>query len=337
MTPDLLYDQMIGVGRGPQARLLLRRQPRRRLAAPLPRRDRERLAARRSRSRSTATPAWRTATPPGAARLPFARAARLHRHRPGRAHARQADHLPVHRRGARRRAGAATRRRDRPRPGGRPRTATCSCGASRACRRRRCWRRGARWSPSSGSSTSSSRGPGGVVLPGWAIDAVAEAPRRLAARPTPRDHRARQRLLPGLGRDQPRPRRRSAPGWTSTSRRSDRVSAADRTDEVQTVVAARRLRDARSCFIGVGRPSTAAILARDGPQPGPRARLRVGDDRRQAAPDPAVDRRRRAGRDRRRRRLGARDVQLLDRAGPDRGRVPRRRPGRPLRATSTRP
>jgi glutaconate CoA-transferase subunit B len=33
-------------------------------------------------------------------------------------------------------------------------------------------------------------------------------------------------------------------------------------DEVQTVVAARRLQDARSVFIGVGRPSTAAILAR---------------------------------------------------------------------------
>ena len=32
--------------------------------------------------------------------------------------------------------------------------------------------------------------------------------------------------------------------------------------EVQTVVAARRLRDAQSVFIGVGRPSTAAILAR---------------------------------------------------------------------------
>ncbi len=32
--------------------------------------------------------------------------------------------------------------------------------------------------------------------------------------------------------------------------------------EVQTVVAARRLRDATSVFIGVGRPSTAAILAR---------------------------------------------------------------------------
>ena len=33
-------------------------------------------------------------------------------------------------------------------------------------------------------------------------------------------------------------------------------------DEAQTVVAARRLRGARSVFIGVGRPSTAAILAR---------------------------------------------------------------------------
>ncbi len=34
-------------------------------------------------------------------------------------------------------------------------------------------------------------------------------------------------------------------------------------DEVQTVVAARRLKGARSVFIGVGRPSTAAILARN--------------------------------------------------------------------------
>jgi glutaconate CoA-transferase subunit B len=33
-------------------------------------------------------------------------------------------------------------------------------------------------------------------------------------------------------------------------------------DEIQTVVAARRLARARVCFIGVGRPSTAAILAR---------------------------------------------------------------------------
>jgi glutaconate CoA-transferase subunit B len=39
------------------------------------------------------------------------------------------------------------------------------------------------------------------------------------------------------------------------------MSAAD-SGEVQTVVAARRLRDAKSVFIGVGRPSTAAILCR---------------------------------------------------------------------------
>ncbi len=32
--------------------------------------------------------------------------------------------------------------------------------------------------------------------------------------------------------------------------------------EVQTVVAARRLRETRSVFIGVGRPSTPVILAR---------------------------------------------------------------------------
>ena len=39
-------------------------------------------------------------------------------------------------------------------------------------------------------------------------------------------------------------------------------AAAATTDELQTIVAARRLADARTVFIGVGRPSTAAILAR---------------------------------------------------------------------------
>jgi glutaconate CoA-transferase subunit B len=33
-------------------------------------------------------------------------------------------------------------------------------------------------------------------------------------------------------------------------------------DEVQTIVAARRLEHVHSVFIGVGRPSTAALLAR---------------------------------------------------------------------------
>jgi glutaconate CoA-transferase subunit B len=40
------------------------------------------------------------------------------------------------------------------------------------------------------------------------------------------------------------------------------VNDAATLDEVQTVVAARRLKHANSVFIGVGRPSTAAILAR---------------------------------------------------------------------------
>ena len=40
------------------------------------------------------------------------------------------------------------------------------------------------------------------------------------------------------------------------------MSEAPSSGEVQTVVAARRLRESRSVFIGVGRPSTAAILAR---------------------------------------------------------------------------
>jgi glutaconate CoA-transferase, subunit B len=41
------------------------------------------------------------------------------------------------------------------------------------------------------------------------------------------------------------------------------ANAAEATSgEVQTVIAARRLRDVRTVFIGVGRPSTAAILAR---------------------------------------------------------------------------
>ena len=40
------------------------------------------------------------------------------------------------------------------------------------------------------------------------------------------------------------------------------VTEAATTGEIQTIVAARLLTDARSVFIGVGRPSTAAILAR---------------------------------------------------------------------------
>ena len=72
MTPDIVYDQLIGAGCARKLDLLVGRQPGRRLAAPLPRRDPERLAARRSRSRSTATPGSPTATSPPPPGLPFA-------------------------------------------------------------------------------------------------------------------------------------------------------------------------------------------------------------------------------------------------------------------------
>jgi glutaconate CoA-transferase subunit B len=44
---------------------------------------------------------------------------------------------------------------------------------------------------------------------------------------------------------------------------ADAAATAATSAEIQTVVAARLLHDAQSCFIGVGRPSTAAILARE--------------------------------------------------------------------------
>src|SRR3954452_684714 len=52
---------------------------------------------------------------------------------------------------------------------------------------------------------------------------------------------------------------------SSSPRGWRRMSSAS--GETQTIVAARLLRDARSVFIGVGRPSTAAILARMVPNP----------------------------------------------------------------------
>src|SRR5262249_26958548 len=83
----------------------------------------------------------------------------------------------------------------------------------------------------------------------------------------PRDRRPRQRLLQVLGRHEPRPRRvrpvderqRALGGRARVTVTSDTKASAG---EVQTVVAARRLSDTRTVFIGVGRPSTAAILAR---------------------------------------------------------------------------
>ena len=72
MTPDLIYDQLIGMGCAREADLLLGRQSRRRLAAPPARRGRERLAAAARASRSTATPPWRMPMRRAPPDLPFA-------------------------------------------------------------------------------------------------------------------------------------------------------------------------------------------------------------------------------------------------------------------------
>ena len=55
--------------------------------------------------------------------------------------------------------------------------------------------------------------PGAVVLPTWAVTAVAEVPRRRPPVLRAGLLRPRQRLLPGVGRDQPVPRRGSPTGW----------------------------------------------------------------------------------------------------------------------------
>ena len=62
MTPDLIYDQMIGMGLVKKMIFSWTGNPGRRLAAPGPRRDREGPARGRSSSRSIRTRRWPTPT-----------------------------------------------------------------------------------------------------------------------------------------------------------------------------------------------------------------------------------------------------------------------------------
>jgi acyl CoA:acetate/3-ketoacid CoA transferase alpha subunit len=78
----------------------------------------------------------------------------------------------------------------------------------------------------------------------------------------PGDYHTRQRFLPLLGSGQPRSRRvRPVDARAGAGGGAGAVSEVT-SAEIQTIAAARRLEHARSVFIGVGRPSTAAILAR---------------------------------------------------------------------------
>ena len=211
-----------------QAGLLLGRQPRRRLAAPLPRRRRARLAACRSRSRSTATPAWPTATRPA---RPGCRSRCCAATRAPTCVQHTATIAPITCPFTGEVLTAVPALRpdvgDHPRAARRPRTATCSCGASSACRRRRCSRprrvaghgRGdrrraraaarARSCCPPGRSTASPRCRGGAH-PSYAHGYYE------------RDNDAYR----ALGRDQPRPRTRSRAwlGARCSARREPRVS-----------------------------------------------------------------------------------------------------------------
>ena len=262
-----------------QAGLLLGRQPRRRLAAPVPRRGRARLAARRSSSRSTATPGWPTATWPAPRGLPFA----VLRGYNGTDLPEHTDTIapidvPVHRRGADRRAGARPGRRRSSTPSGPTARATSSCGGIAGVQKEAVL--GAERSLVTVEEIVDELEPrpGAVVLPRWAVDRGGRGAARRAAVLRAGLLRPRQRLLPGLGRDQPRPRHVHGPGWRSTS------CGATSADEMMTVAAARELRD------GDGRASSASGCRARPPTsparthaPGPGAGLRVGHDRRQAA------------------------------------------------------
>ena len=197
MTPDLALRPDDRDGDRPPPRLLLRGQPGGRLAAPLPRRDRERLAAaargRRAQPCGDGEPLRRRRR-----RHALRGDARLRRHRPLRADPRGADHLPVHRRAAGRGAGAAPRRRDRPRPGGRPRGQRPAVGHPGCAEGG-----GARRQPQPGHGRARGRQPRAAAGrdrdPELGDRRGRRGSGRLAPLLQPRPHRPRQRLLPASG------------------------------------------------------------------------------------------------------------------------------------------
>ena len=317
--PDLRPDDRDGLRA--QAGVLVRRQPGRR-ARCTGCATRSRRAGRcRWSSRSTRTPAWPTATPPA-------------------------------RRGCRSRSSRATRgptscrtrgsRRSSARSPARSSTPCRRCGrTSTIVHAQRADRKGnvQLWGIlgiQKEAALAADRAlvtveeivdeleprPGAIVIPTWAITAVAEAPRGASPVLRPLLLRPRQRLLQGLGRDRARPRR--VQGVDGGARPVEHSA-----DEMMTVAAARELRDGE---VVLRRHRAAEHRGQPRPRP-PRARrrahLRVRHDRLQADAAAALDRRRRPGRDRRRGRAGAGDLQLLAAGRPDRRRLPRRRADRP--------
>ena len=164
--------------------------------------------------------------------------------------------------------------------------------------------------------------PNAVVLPRWVVTRVAEVPGGAA---------------PSYAQDYYDRDNDAYRAWDAMSKDREKFDAwlealmSYEPDEMMSVAAARALRDVTACFVGIGLPSTGANLARRthapdlvlvyeagavGAKP-PRLPLSIGDGMLAETADDIVAR--------------ARDLQLLGPARPDRRRLPRRRPDRPLR------
>ena len=208
MTPDLIYDQLIGMGcarklvfswgGNPGVGSLHRLRDAVEHGWPGP-----------SSSRSTATRAWPPPTRRARRTCPFARASRLRRHRPRRAHTRTSTRSTCPFTGEALAAVPAhpPRRRRSSTRSGRPRRATCCSGASSACRRRPCSRRARVARHGRGDRRRArARARARSSCRTGSIDAVAVRPGRRAPVLRARLLRPRQRLLHRVGRDQPRPR-----------------------------------------------------------------------------------------------------------------------------------
>ena len=262
-----------------------------------------RMARPAGRSRSTATPGWPTATSPERPGLPFA----VLRGSAGTdlpdAHARRVHGaVPVHRRGPDGRRRAEPRRHDRARTARRPRGKRAAVGHLRRAEGGRARGPSRRWSRSRRSSTSWRPSPGEVVLPRFVVTAVAEVPGgaapsyahgyydrdNAAYRDWERISRDRETFAAWLDELREGRGRGGEPGELRFTRRRD-------DDRRRGPRAARRPGGVRR-----DRPPVPRGQPRPPPsRTGPGADLRVRDDRHPARRAAAVDRRRRAGRDRR--------------------------------------
>src|SRR6202046_3833105 len=286
MTPDVIYDQLIGAG---CARKLVfswggnpgvgslhrfrdayengwRRPP----GAP-GERPRERLA--RPAGDRGAQPR-RDGQPVRGGRVGAAlrRAARLPRHRAGRADPeRDRHHLPVHGGGADPGGGAAPGRDRHPRPAGRPGRQRPAVGHHRGAEG------GGPGRPAVGGHGGGDRRPAGPAAGRGGAAGLDGDLRGMGAGRRPSVLRAgllgpRQRLLRGLGRHQPGPRGlhpvarhrdpRGGAGPVSDCAARDDTAGEYTADEMMTITPARTLAAGMTCFVGIGLPSAAANLAR---------------------------------------------------------------------------